>query len=111
MQSKQRSSYHGSEPDLVMSGAINVSNAASSVQPQHIRRVASIPADDAASAAKLVGLSCWQQWHVALQVHQRSHLLVTYELPTPVSMYVGATDVLARKDVYGSLVSVKRSPA
>ena len=53
MQSKQRSSYHGSEPDSVMSAAMNVSNAASSVQPQFIRRAASIPADDAC-AAKLV---------------------------------------------------------
>lgn len=53
MQSKQRSSYHGSEPDSVMSAAMNVSNAASSMQPQFIRRAASIPADDA-SAAKLV---------------------------------------------------------
>ncbi|CAL5223038.1 g5493 [Coccomyxa viridis] len=50
--SKQRSSYHGSEPDSVMSAAMNVSNAASSMQPQFIRRAASIPADDA-SAAKL----------------------------------------------------------
>ena len=36
-----------------MSAAMNVSNAASSMQPQFIRRAASIPADDA-SAAKLV---------------------------------------------------------
>jgi len=54
VQSKQRSSYNGSEPGSVMSAAMNVSNVASSHQPQHIRRAASIPADDAASAGKLV---------------------------------------------------------
>ena len=39
-----------------MSAAVAVSHAASSVQPQYILRTGSIPADDAASAAKLVSL-------------------------------------------------------
>lgn len=57
MQSKQRSNYHGSEPDSVMSAAMAISNAAYSVRPQHIRRTGSIPTEDAGSAAKLVSVT------------------------------------------------------
>jgi hypothetical protein len=56
VQAKQRSNYHGSEPDSIVSAAVAISNAAYSVQPQHIRRTASIPTEDAGSAAKLVSL-------------------------------------------------------
>ena len=58
MQSKQRSSYHGSEPDSAVSAAVAVSNMASSMQPVPMRRTASVPPDDAASAAKLVSSVC-----------------------------------------------------
>ena len=58
MQSKQRSSYHGSEPDSAVNAAVAVSNMASSMQPVPMRRTASVPPDDAASAAKLVSSVC-----------------------------------------------------
>ena len=58
MQSKQRSSYHGSEPDSAVSAAVAVSSMASSMQPVPMRRTASVPPDDAASAAKLVSFAC-----------------------------------------------------
>ena len=67
MQSKQRSSYHGSEPESVMSAAMNVANAASSVQPQFIRRAASISADDAC-AAKLVSCFLAGNYELRLQI-------------------------------------------
>ena len=69
MQSKQRSSYHGSEPETVMSAAMNVANAASSMQPLFIRRTASITPEDG-SAAKLVScFPCWQLW-MCLQIYR-----------------------------------------
>ena len=69
LQAKQRSNYHGSEPDSVVSAAVAISNAAYSVQPQHICRTASIPTEDAGSAAKLVSLLS-QQYAVDARTHQ-----------------------------------------
>ena len=79
LQSKQRSNYHGSEPDSVMSAAMAISNAAYSGQPQHIRRTASIPTEDAGSAAKLVSLLS-RKYAVAARTHQMSRQGVTATL-------------------------------
>ncbi len=71
VQSKQRGNYLGSEPDSVMSAAMAISNVAYSVQPQHIRRTASIPTEDAGSAAKLVSSLSGRFAEAA--IHQISH--------------------------------------
>ena len=103
-QSKQRSSFHGSEPDSVMSAAMNVSTAASSVQPQFIRRAASIPADDAA-CAKLVGLLS-RQATIACACRSKSTLLHVHCQAVHTSPCCVVTDVVGVWHVCSGVMSM-----